>query len=302
MKPIPISKPKDYSKKTLLDFFRAEASQYKTELDKINLDKKERASKMNQFLMESKQSIINWIPNFGNLQKRLEVILLITYCANLVMLEFRNNIWNYDYMAFSRRIGEIWEPFCKLAFEYPVNKIKIIEPLTFSKVQHEIIEQVYSFISNLAIEDFKKDVLKGYYDRTFSFIDSGSINLSLDLHIEYESKKYNIDFKSGFNSNEKGNTNRLLLVGSIYSSISDSYVNMILVRSPENQNNHYLQTLRNSPYWKVYCADEAYDEIKKLSGFDIKKWMTENMDWRNDISAEFRRYLETNNLLDYLTW
>ena len=302
MKQNTIPKIKDYSKKTLLDFFRSEAQKYASELSKTNLDKKGKASKMNQFLIKSKQSTINWIPDFGSSQKRLEIILLITYCANLVMLEFRNEIWNYDYMAFSRRIGEIWEPFCKLAFEYPVNKIEIIEPLVFSKVQNDLMGDIYAFIADLAIEDLKKNVLKGYYDKTFSFIDSGSINLSLDLHFKYQNKIYNIDFKSGFNSNEKGNTNRLLLVGSIYSSISDEYVNMILVRSSENQNNNYLQTLRNSRYWKVYCADDAYDEIKKLSGFDIKKWMSDNMDWKNDISSKFKSYLEKNNLLDYLTW
>ncbi|AUO79553.1 hypothetical protein BSP10_150 [Bacillus phage BSP10] len=45
---------------------------------------------------------------------------------------------------------------------------------------------------------------------------SGEIKLESDLHFEKDGVKYNVDFKSGFNSNEKGNTNRLLMVGSIY--------------------------------------------------------------------------------------
>ena len=40
MQLIPISKPKDYSKKTLLDFFRSEASKYTSELSKLILIKK----------------------------------------------------------------------------------------------------------------------------------------------------------------------------------------------------------------------------------------------------------------------
>lgn len=294
--------PRAYDKTTLLAYFRNEAENFFNEITSKSFEKKDAASKMNTFLSEQKQSVINWLPKTFSGASKLETVLLVTYCSNLVMLEYRNKLWKYDYMAFSRRIGEIWEPFCKLAFQYPINNVKVIEPLDFKKVQNDLIKLVYEYVAALAIEDFKKKVLTDYYDKTWSFIDSGSINLSLDLHFEFENKKYNVDFKSGFNSNEKGNTNRLLLVGSIYSSISDVYTNVILVRSPEEENNHYLQTLKKSPYWKVYCADAAYEEIHRVTGFDIKTWMHNNLDWKNDISKDFKDYLIENELLQYLTW
>lgn len=294
--------PRAYDKTTLLAYFRNEAENFFNEITSKSFEKKDAASKMNIFLSEQKQSVINWLPKTFSGASKLETVLLVTYCSNLVMLEYRNKLWKYDYMAFSRRIGEIWEPFCKLAFQYPINNVKVIEPLDFKKVQNDLIKLVYEYVAALAIEDFKKKVLTDYYDKTWSFIDSGSINLSLDLHFEFENKKYNVDFKSGFNSNEKGNTNRLLLVGSIYSSISDVYTNVILVRSPEEENNHYLQTLKKSPYWKVYCADAAYEEIHRVTGFDIKTWMHNNLDWKNDISKDFKDYLIENELLQYLTW
>lgn len=34
---------------------------------------------------------------------------MITYSANIVMLEYCNKVWEYEYMAFARRIGELWE-------------------------------------------------------------------------------------------------------------------------------------------------------------------------------------------------
>lgn len=72
----------------------------------------------------------NWIGKVKRLaevekwdnEKLLNEILMITYASYIVMLEYRNKVWEYDYMSFSRRIGELWETFCKLPFEYPMKK------------------------------------------------------------------------------------------------------------------------------------------------------------------------------------
>ncbi len=47
---------------------------------------------------------------------------MITYTNDVVMLESRNSVWKYEYMSFSRRVGELWEPFCKLCFNYPLTQ------------------------------------------------------------------------------------------------------------------------------------------------------------------------------------
>lgn len=39
-----------------------------------------------------------------------------------------------------------------------------------------------------------------------------------------------------------------------------------------------------------------------MTGVNLRDWMDLNMDWQTDISAEFREYLEKNNLIQYLTW
>ena len=231
-------------------------------------------------------------------EQLLNEILMVTYASYIVMLEYRNKVWPYEYMAFARRIGELWEPFCKLPFFYPVKSLKIIEPPNFDKVQEGIKKKAIDYISSLDITTDERRLLTYYYGVPWSLVDSGGIKLGLDLHFEQNGIHYNCDFKSGFSSNEKGNTNRLLLVGSIYQSLGDNEKTLLFVRQEEDQNNHYLQTLKNSPYWKCYCADACYAKMAEFTGFDLRAWLDKNMNWKNDISKEFREHLEANDL----TW
>jgi len=77
---------------------------------------------------------------------------------------------------------------------------------------------------------------------------------------------------------------------------------LIFVRSEEDENNHYLQTLKRSGIWEVFCGNSAYNKIKEYSGYDIKKWIDKNVDWENDISSEFYSFLQSRDLLKYLRW
>ena len=89
-----------------------------------------------QFLSDNIESVKRTSKRDGwSNEQLLNEILLVTYASYIVMLEYRNKVWPYEYMAFARRIGELWEPFCKLPFEYPVKALKIIEPHDFDKVQ-----------------------------------------------------------------------------------------------------------------------------------------------------------------------
>lgn len=235
-------------------------------------------------------------------ERLLNEILCITYVSYIVMLEYRNKVWPYEYMAFARRIGEFWEPFCKLAFEYPVKELHIITPPDFKQVQRGIRNNAAEYIDSLEVSDDIKEELNRHYSIPWTLVESGGITLTLDLHFEQAGIHYNCDFKSGFNSNEKGNANRLLLVASIYKSLGEREKTLFFIRQNENENNHYLQTLKNSPYWDVYCADDCYAAIKSFTGFDIRSWLDNNANWAHDISNELRTHLEANDLLKYLTW
>jgi len=96
--------------------------------------------------------------------------------------------------------------------------------------------------------------------------------------------------------------NRLLLVASIYRSLEENYRCIILVRSEEDRNNNYFQMLKISGVWEAYCGNEAYAKIKEYSGFDIKQWITSNINWEDDFKEETMRYFGENNLEQYLKW
>jgi hypothetical protein len=203
-------------------------------------------------------------------------------------------------MTFSRRIGELWEPFCKLCFSYSVKNIILFIPPLFSEVKQKLSAEIELYIEKLKISTKEREQLKKYYNKVWGLVTSGEIKLELDLHFVLSNQKFVVDFKSGFGSNEKGNTNRLLLVASIYQNLGENYKCMILVRSADN--NHYFQTLKNSGVWEAYSGNEAYDKMKEYSGFDIKNWIVTNINWKDDFKAETIEYFKDNNLTQYLIW
>lgn len=287
--------------------FRGVGDTILADLEKTKKSRKDMASEINKCIKEYREQEIKRIEAIAkkdawNNQTLLNEILMLTYASYIVMLEYRNKVWEYEYMAFARRIGELWEPFCKLAFDFPIKALSIIEPPNFDEVQTKIKSNAAEYIDSLDLSEEIKEELKRHYDIPWTMVDSGGIKLGLDLHFEQDGIHYNCDFKSGFSSNEKGNTNRLLLVASIYNSLGEIEKTILFVRQPEDDNNHYLQTLKNSPYWDVYCANDSYAAMREFTGFDMRKWLDENADWQNDISEEFRQHLQKNDLLKYLTW
>ena len=77
---------------------------------------------------------------------------------------------------------------------------------------------------------------------------------------------------------------------------------MLFVRSSEEQNNHYLQTLKKSGLWDVYCGLQTYQKIKEFTSFDLGKWMKQNVLWEKDFDEKMYAHLKKNNLIQYLEW
>jgi len=268
---------------------------------------KRKTSEINKAVIETKNKLIMTIlqksqdQNWSR-EKLLSSILLVTYCSYVTMIDFRNLIWAYDYMTFSRRIGELWEPFCKLCFEYSIKKLELFIPPLFSDVRKTMTYEIENYIDKLTITTAEKEDLKKYYEKVWSMVTSGEIKLELDLHFKQNNKLYNIDFKSGFGSNEKGNTNRLLLVATIYKNLENNYKCYLLVRSKEEENNQYFRQLKDSSVWTAFCGDNTYSEIKTFTGFDLKEWVLNNINWKGDLQKETVKQLERNNLDKYIVW
>lgn len=295
------------SKAYILDYFRNRASEFLAEVNNEfgNTQFKEKSKKLNTLLSRARITIVDIVEqkakkeNWTN-EELLEGILMITYCNYIVMLEVRNSVWPYEYMAFSRRIGELWEPFCKLAFEYPVNDLELFVPPLFSDVKRKLENEIEEYINSLNLSTDEKSQLLKYYHKVWGLVISGEIQLELDLHFIFEGQKYVVDFKSGFGSNEKGNTNRLLLVASIYKNLEENFNPLIFVRSAEN--NNYFNTLKNSGIWDAYSGDETYEQIHNFTGYDLKAWIRNNISWTEDMDAGFSLFCSENNLSQYLTW
>lgn len=294
-------------KADLLNYFRNRAEEFLSEirLNYGNNQYKEQASCINKSLAKTRENLIETLlqtahtEDWSNFEK-LEAILIITYTNYIVMLEARNDVWPYDYMAFSRRIGEMWEPFCKLCFSYPINNLMLFVPPLFSEVKKKLSSEIEFYIEALNISGQEKEQLRTYYHKVWSLVTSGEIKLELDLHFLSRGQKYIVDFKSGFGSNEKGNTNRLLLVASIYQNLEENYNCMIFVRA--NENNNYYNTLKSSGVWNAYSGMESYDKMREYSGFDIRRWIDDNISWENDFKPEAVDYFVKNNLTQYLIW
>lgn len=296
-------------KKELLGYFRNRASESLALICKTfaETEFRERASAINSAIMETRDNLIKALLQEARKEKWnnevvLKCILMITYTQDVVMLESRNTVWPYDYMTFSRRIGELWEPFCKLCFDYSIKPLSIFIPPLFSEVKKKLTAEIEGYIDNLSITKEQKTELNKYYARVWGLVTSGEIKLELDLHFELNKEKIVVDFKSGFGSNEKGNTNRLLLVASIYKNLEENYRCVILVRSKENLNNNYFQTLKHSGVWDAYCGDEAYGKIYEITSFDIKKWIASNINWEDDFEKDAILHFKKQNLMKYLIW
>jgi len=298
------------NKKTeLLGYFRDRATESLEEIRR-NISASEfkaQASAINTAVIDTKGNLIKTILQKATKEKweneeTLNCILMITYSSNIVMIESRNELWPYEYTTFSRRIGELWEPFCGLCFEFATKEINLFVPPLFSEVKIKLTKEIESYIDKLSITPRQKNELKKYYNKVWSLVTSGEIKLELDLHFIKNNNKYVVDFKSGFGSNEKGNTNRLLLVATIYKNLEENYKCIILVRSNEDRNNHYFRTLKNSGIWEAYCGNEAYKQIQDYTGFDIKRWINKNVDWDKDFKKETINFFKKNKLEQYLIW
>ncbi|QEI43414.1 hypothetical protein BMF77_04034 [Dolichospermum sp. UHCC 0315A] len=95
----------------------------------------------------------NW-----NDKDKLSSLLFTTYCANVVMLDLRHEVWPYEYMAFSRRIGELWEDFVRLPFLYAPKAAELTSfvPPLFSEVRKNLKGDIKEYIDTLSISQEQK--------------------------------------------------------------------------------------------------------------------------------------------------
>ena len=306
---IEIDKSLSVGKRELLTYFRERTAESLEEIRRTygSREFKKQATAVNRAIIKTSQSLGKTLLQKATREKWnnndiLRCLLMVTHASNVVKIESRNDVWPYEYMAFSRRIGELWEPFCKLCFDYPSRELTLFVPPLFSEVKQKFTDEIEDYIDILTITEEQKKELKRYYSKVWSFVASGEVKLELDLHFEQDGERFIVDFKSGFGSNEKGNTNRLLLVATIYKNLEENYRCCLFVRAAEDRNNNYFQRLKNSSIWEAYCGSETYAKIKEYSGFDAEDWIQQNIDWASDFRSDTMKFFADNDLEQYLRW
>jgi hypothetical protein len=255
----------------------------------------DKAKRVNALVTEERNRLVGEVADL-EIGARGAAALLVQYCCTVVGLEYRNKVWPYEYMAFSRRIGELWEAFCCTAWTYPVSpNVQRIDAPDFKLVRKNFLKRIES---NIGAHAKSKEIMD---DVTTIFDIVGDINMREDEVFTKGDVPHVIDFKSGFGSNEKGNMLRLLTVGRAYKLWDHRTELMLLVRQEDN--NNYLKVLKNSGLWSVYTGNEAYQKIREITGADIEA-VRNNINWVDDLTPEFYSYLKNQptDLTGYLAW
>ena len=282
-------------KQEIFDYFRMNLSATTQTIQNSNLPQKTKSKQINQAVEDVR---VQLTPILFNNHPELDVsklYMLLQYCYTVMSLEYRNMVWPYEYMAFSRRNGELWERFCKAAWDNSqVPNLSRIEAPEFDDVRNSFRDRIIGYTDN----NENQQLIVNDMDSIFAMV--GEINMKQDEMFISNDINHIIDFKSGFSSNEKGNTFRVLAVGRAYKHWDPNVNLLFLVR--QNENNNYLEMIRRSNLWAVHCGDEAYRKIDELTNAGIAEIRREAIDFQNDLSTGFWNYLDANDLTDYLDW
>jgi hypothetical protein len=266
------------------------------EVAQLGLKHQQKAQRANALVNEQRTRLIQTIQELPEAE-RGTAALIVQYCCTVVGLEYRHRVWPYEYMTFSRRIGELWEAFCRTAWSYPVDPmVARMDAPNFADVRNALLERI---TNNLGTHDRAKEVMA---DVSTLFEIVGDVNMREDEVFRKDDVPHVIDFKSGFGSNEKGNTLRLLTVGRAYKIWDHRTKLMLLVRQDENAN--YLKVLLRLKLWEVYTGADTYSKIEEITGTNIQSVKNDVINWEDDLSREFYTYLKNQptDLTSYLQW
>lgn len=254
------------------------------------------AKAVNKAISDLRESLVAKIPSNVSTDEKQNRLIILQYCVSVASLEYRHAVWPYEYMALSRRVGELWERFCSSAWDITSRpNVQRMQPPSFDDVLAQITDDILS-----ASKDTEKDSVAKTIDDIKDFI--GEINMVEDEVFTVGSVPHVIDFKSGFGSNEKGNMLRLRAVGKAYKLWNQDTKLLFLVR--QEQNNNYLAVIKREGLWDVHCGADAYSQIDSITGSDMNEIRRGVIDFEADLSSKFWSDLNSHlsDLSGYLRW
>lgn len=267
------------------------------EIAKTPSSHQEKAKAVNAIIGEASAALRARVSAITDATERQNSLIVLQYCLSVVSLEYRHRVWPYEYMAFSRRVGELWERLCAVCWDAPSRPLLTnIEVPAFSKVTRDIKRRILTAANvSPSLKSIEEDV-----DLLVDLV--GTINMKEDQVFAIDGVPHIVDFKSGFGSNEKGNTLRLLGVARAYKLWDHQSQLFLLVR--QEKNNNYLNVLRRSELWEVCAGEEAYKKIDELTGADFTTLRNEIIDFDKDLSKKMLADIDAHlaSLRDYLKW
>lgn len=283
-------------KKTILSRYRAELVRPLDEISASNVSHQEKAQQINAAVNALHSKFVEGINANLSPKEKQNYRIILQYCLAVASLEYRHAVWPYEYMALSRRVGELWERFCSGAWEAPSRaNVARIAPPEFSQVYNKLESEIIELApkeKTVRVNEIT-NLIRGLI---------GEINMREDEVFTLDGVPHVIDFKSGFGSNEKGNMLRLVTVGRAYKLWDSRTKLLFLVR--QEQNNNYLNVIKRANLWSVHCGDAAYDQIDLLTGSDMKSIRKQIIDFRSDLSQKFWGDVNSHlsDLGSYLSW
>lgn len=254
---------------------------------------KEKAVAINGLIKRERLRLLSEMPRGADGSLRI----VAEYCIAVVSLEYRNMLWPYDYMSLSRRVGELWERTCRAPWDHPASSdLSPLEPPSFDVICDDIRRQ-FRALTFPGMQSQMDVMLTQLFDLV------GRVNLKGDGVFTHGDHPLVVDFKSGFGSNEKGNTERLQRVGRACRIWKPESKLLLLVRQSDH-NNHYLRTLEDGGDWEVYHADQAYQAMDMITGTDVSGTLRRTATFERDLSPRFwERLRATGQELErYLDW
>lgn len=284
-------------KREILDIFHQDLRRVAQCIKQEQIAHQEKARRTNRAASEVKHRIREEIIRRASSSELQSQLLVLEYCFSVASLEYRHAVWPYEYMALSRRVGELWQGFCAVCWECPSRDgVRRIDPPAFSSIMDTVRARITEQLKGTqhCIE------LGIDFENLLELV--GEINMVEDEVFTVGPTPHVVDFKSGFGSNEKGNMLRLLAVGRAYRLWNPQTRLMLIVR--QDKNNNYLQVLRRTKLWEVWCGQQAYAAIEELTGAKINTVRKEVVDFRADLSNQFLSDMSGHltDLTEYLKW
>ncbi len=284
------------TKQSFLDYFHSQLPPQVEKISSSGESHQNKAKRVNKLISDHRDFLAAKIDTAATATTRQEQLIILQYSVSVVSLEYRHAVWPYEYMALSRRVGELWERFCSAAWDIPSRqKVERISPPNFPDVLAEIEASLLDYSQSA-----KRESTAGILENLRDLI--GEINMVEDEVFSVDSNPHVIDFKSGFGSNEKGNMLRLRTVGKAYKLWNPDTELLFLVR--QEQNNNYLNVIKREGLWSVHCGQDAYDKIEELTGAQMNKIRDQVISFEDDLSAQFWNDLNDHlsDLSGYLKW